>query len=432
MSRNKKIAIIGGVILTTIVIGAFVFYQHQFSAPQKEAETERIVVNLTTTEEELIPKLKEQGYIRSEWAFNYVLKKKGWQGKIEPGGYKVSKSMNAWELADTLVNHPYQKWVVIPEGLRKEEIAERMQEKLGWAESTKKEFVANSKEGYLFPDTYLLNLDYTGREVARRMQNKFNEEVADLFKEARENNIRNDTLIVLASLVQREAASEKEMPLIAGIIWNRWLQDMKFEIDATVQYALGEPGNWWRPVTPEEYKIESPYNTYLHKGRPPAPICNPGLAAIDAVINSEDSEYLYYLHDSKGQIHPAKTYREHLENIDKYLILPKVREMVTEFMAARIQRKQPLVENFLTDNAKQQYAQPGLTLIGTSNPHFADFEILEREKLNDSQFRFKVRIYEEYTGQGRVGYFDETLTIIKKKNNKYLIDSVERSEYTNL
>ena len=433
MSRNKKIAIgIAGGIILAIAIGAFAFYQHQFSAPQKEAETERIVVNLTTTEEELIPKLKEQGYIRSEWAFNYVLKKKGWQGKIEPGGYKVSKSMNAWELADTLVNHPYQKWVVIPEGLRKEEIAERMQEKLGWAESTKKEFVANSKEGYLFPDTYLLNLDYTGREVARRMQNKFNEEVADLFKEARENNIRNDTLIVLASLVQREAASEKEMPLIAGIIWNRWLQDMKFEIDATVQYALGEVGNWWPVVKPEDYKLDSPYNTYLHKGRPPAPICNPGLAAIDAVINSEDSEYLYYLHDSEGQIHPAKTYGEHLENIDKYLILPKVREMVTEFMAARIQRKQPLVENFLTDNAKQQYAQPGLTLIGTSNPHFADFEILEREKLNDSQFRFKVRIYEEYTGQGRVGYFDETLTIIKKKNNKYLIDSVERSEYTNL
>ena len=71
-------------------------------------------------------------------------------------------------------------------------------------------------------------------------------------------------------------------------------------------------------------------------------------------------------------------------------------------------------------------------MIGTSNPHFADFEILEREKLNDSQFRFKVRIYEEYTGQGRVGYFDETLTVIKRERNKYLIDSVERSEYTNL
>ncbi len=320
MNKTIKIIIIGaGVILAITVIGIFVFYQHQFSAPQKEAEEERIVVNLTTTEEELIPKLKEQGYIRSEWAFNYVLKKKDWQGKIEPGGYKISKSMNAWELADTLANHPYQKWVVIPEGLRKEEIAKRMQEKLGWTENIKEEFITNGKEGYLFPDTYLLNIDYTGKEVAKRMENKFNEETTDLSKEAKENNILNDTLIVLASLVQREAGNKTQMPLIAGIIWNRWLQDMKFEIDATVQYALGEPDNWWPKIRPEDYKTDSPYNTYLHTGRPPAPICNPGLSAINAVINSEDSEYLYWLHDSEGQIHPAKTYEEHKENIEKYL-----------------------------------------------------------------------------------------------------------------
>jgi len=208
---------------------------------------------------------------------------------------------------------------VIPEGLRKEEIAEMVQEKIGWPEVEERRFLSWTKEGYLFPDTYLLNIDYTGQEVADRMKNKFNEEVADLFKEAEENNILNDTLIVLASLIQREAGNEEQMPLIAGIIWNRWLQDMKFEIDATVQYALGEPGNWWPKIKPEDYKTDSPYNTYRHTGRPPAPICNPGLAAIDAVINSEDSEYLYYLHDSEGQIHPAKTYEEHKENIKKYL-----------------------------------------------------------------------------------------------------------------
>jgi len=319
MTRNKKIAIIGGTVIV-VAIGIAVFaYQRQFGAPQKTAEEERIVINLTTAEADLIPKLKQQGYIRSEWAFNFVLKVKGWQGEIKPGGYMVSKGMDVWLLADTLVNHPYQKWVVIPEGLRKEEIAEMVQEKLGWAEVEKRRFLSWAKEGYLFPDTYLLNLDYTGEEVAKRMKNKFNEETTDLFKEAEENNILSDTLIVLASVIQREAANEKEMPLIAGIIWNRWLQDMKFEIDATIQYALGTSENWWPIVKPEDYKLDSPYNIYLHTGRPPAPICNPGLAAIDAVINSEDSEYLYYLHDSEGQIHLAKTYEEHLENIEKYL-----------------------------------------------------------------------------------------------------------------
>ena len=294
-------------------------FKYQFSAPQKGAREEPIVINLNTTEAEFIAKLKEQGYIKSELAFNFVLKRKGWQRKIEPGGYNVSKGMNAWQLADTLVNRPYQKWAVIPEGLRATEIAEKLQEKLGWANTTKAEFLSSSKEGYLFPDTYLLNLDYTAKDTAKRMENLFNEKTAGLFKEATENNILNDTLIVLASIVQREAANEKEMPLIAGIIWNRWLKDMNFEIDATIQYALGEPGNWWPIIKVEDYKFDSPYNTYLYKGRPPAPICNPGLAAINAVINSEESEYLYYLHDSQGQIHLAKTYEEHIANIEKYL-----------------------------------------------------------------------------------------------------------------
>ncbi len=319
MAVNKKIAIVGGAIIFLLIGIAVFLFLYQFSAPQKGAETEKITINLTTTEEELIPKLKEQGYIRSEWAFNYVLKNKGWQGKIEPGGYKVSKGMNAWQLADVLVNQPYQKWVVIPEGLRATEIAEKLQKELSWSNLAKGEFLVEAHEGYLFPDTYLLNLDYTGTDVAKRMKSQFDEKAVDLLKEAEEKNIRNDTLIVLASLVQREAANEGEMPLIAGVIWNRWLKDMKFEIDATIQYALGEPGNWWPIIKPEDYKFDSPYNTYLHKGRPPSPICNPGLAAINAVINSEDSEYLYYLHDSEGQIHLAKTYEEHLENIEQYL-----------------------------------------------------------------------------------------------------------------
>ncbi len=322
MARNKKIIIAGGIIL---LIGATIgTYQFLFSAPEKELEMERFVVPLGTdvnrdAEEAVINELKEKGFIRSEWAFKLVLKTKGWQ--IKPGAYKISKNMDAWILADTLFRFPYQMWVVIPEGLRKEEVAEITEEKLGWSEETKEEFLANTEEGYLFPDTYLLqvaNFEDAGKTAAERMENQFNEKAADLFREAEENNIRNDTLIVFASLVQREAGNEEEMPLIAGIIWNRWLKGMRFEIDATVQYVLGEPGNWWPIVRSKDYKLDSSYNTYLYKGRPPAPICNPGLAAIEAVVYSQDSDYLYYLHDKEGKIHPALTYEEHLKNIREY------------------------------------------------------------------------------------------------------------------
>lgn len=107
--------------------------------------------------------------------------------------------------------------------------------------------------------------------------------------------------------------------------------------------------------------------------------------------------------------------------------------LVVAFMEARIQRDQELALSWLTDNAKGQYLlRSDLPLTGLSNPHFADFEILEREKRENSQFKFKVRIYEEYTDRGRVGYFDETLIVIKINEN-YLIDSLEeRSEFYNL
>lgn len=322
MDRNKKFIIAGGAILLVII--AIATHWFLFSGPERELKMERFVVPLGTdvnrdAEEAVIHELKEKRFIRSEWAFKFALSMKDWQ--IKPGAYQISKNMDVWILADTLFRFPYQRWLVIPEGLRKEQIAEIAQKELGWSEETKEEFLADSEEGYLFPDTYLLqtgNLEDAGRTAAERMENQFNEKAADLFKQAAESNIKNDTLMVLASIIQREAANEQDMPLIAGVIWNRWLKGMPFEIDATIQYALGEPGNWWPVVKPEDYKLDSPYNTYIHKGRPPTPICNPGLAAINAVINSEDSDYLYYLHDGEGQIHPAKTYEEHLKNIREY------------------------------------------------------------------------------------------------------------------
>lgn len=348
MSKKRKIAIgITSGIILAIAIGVFVFYQHQFSAPQKGAEIEKITINLTTTEEELIPKLKEQGYIRNEWAFNYVLKKKSWQGKIQPGAYKVSKAMNAWQLAEVLVSEPYMKWVVIPEGLRKEQIAELIGDTLGWDQETKEKWISNytamkyeEVEGIYFPDTYLIPTDETPLQVADRLRAKFNEKFQPYTEKFIEANIKWTTALKIASLVQREAASKEDMPLIAGIIWNRLLHDppMKLEIDATVQYARDsiahydkEPndiqpsrysseGDWWTPIKVEDKQIESPYNTYLNKGLPPHPICNPGLDAIDAVLNAAETECLYYLHDSERQIHCAKTYEEHKKNIEKYFL----------------------------------------------------------------------------------------------------------------
>jgi len=322
---NTKILILsisGIVLLTLIAVGVFTYYS-LFSAPQSKAEPERFIISQNAKTQDTIKKLHDQGFVKSEWALGYALKGK----EIQSGGYKISKSMTAWQVADAL-KKPYMKWVVIPEGLRKEQIAELIGDALGWDQAAKTKWVGNytamkydETEGVYFPDTYLLPKEETGLQIADRLRAKFNEKFQPYADKFVKQNVKWTTALKVASLVQREAANKADMPLIAGIIWNRLLNDppMKLEIDATVQYALGESRNWWPKIKPADYKTESPYNTYLNKGLPPHPICNPGLDAISATLNPTETDCLYYLHDSNGQTHCAKTYEEHKTNIEKYL-----------------------------------------------------------------------------------------------------------------
>lgn len=333
-------SISGAILLILIVVGLFAYF-FLFDAPQTNADPERFIVSLEEPKQDAINKLYEQGFVKNKWAFGYALKGRG----IKPGGYKISKSMTAWQMAETF-KEPYMKWVVIPEGLRKEQIVELIGEALGWDQETKKKWVSDYTamnydeiEGVYFPDTYLLPKDETGLQIADRLRVKFNEVSEPYYKESLKQNIRWKTLLKIASIIQREAAGKEDMPLIAGVLWNRLLNNppMKLEIDATIQYIrdsvihYGEvphstqlanyssEGDWWKPITTEDIKIESPYNTYLNQGLPPHPICNPGVEAIKAVLNPAETECFFYLHDETGQIHCAKTYEEHQTNIEKYL-----------------------------------------------------------------------------------------------------------------
>ncbi len=336
--KLKLVIIIAGTIL--ILAGGVVAYNSLFGAPQQRAELERFIVPLNASQQDTIQELYTQGLIKSERGFSYALKTQ----EIQPGAYKISKSMNAWALVREL-KEPYMKWVVIPEGLRKEQIGEILAKELGWDQKKKSDWITKYTamngdyiEGVYFPDTYLISGDEALLQIAQRFINKFNEKFqpyADGFAKA---NVKWTTALKLASIVQREAAGKDDMPLIAGIFWNRLLmQNMKLETDATIQYVrdnvlhYGEApqgtqpthytseGSWWTPIKPADKNIESPYNTYRNAGLPPHPISNPGVEAISAVLHPAVTECLYYLHDSSGQIHCAKTYAEHQKNIEQFL-----------------------------------------------------------------------------------------------------------------
>lgn len=321
-NQNKNKLWLAGAGVLIGIAGVFSYFLF-FQTAGGETETERFVVPLNSNES-VAALLKSGGFIKNTLVFNLasVLR-----GQAEPGAYRIAKSQTLWQIASTLSKEPYMKWVVIPEGLRKEEIAELLAQTLGWPEEEKEKWVKvytamdfDYTEGVYFPDTYLIPTSEAPLDVAKRLQAKFEEKFAPLAEEAVAENIKWTTLLKLASLVQREANGREDMPLIAGILWNRLLQNMRLEVDATLQYARGDTGSgWWAPITLSDKQLDSPYNSYKNEGLPPHPIANPGLTAIEAALRPASTSCLFYLHDRAGEIHCADTYEEHQRNIEEYL-----------------------------------------------------------------------------------------------------------------
>ena len=222
--------------------------------------------------------------------------------------------------------NPSIRIIKVEEGLRKEQIAEIMADRLGWSDTEKNEFInvhlalnQTNLEGHYFPKTYMLLKDEDPMAVSVAMFHEFSKQTGTVQKPKSKQIVNQDTAIKIASIIQREAANKNDMRLISGIIWNRIFNGMKLQIDATLQYAKGtEEDGWWSTVTPADRKIDSPYNTYLYKSLPPSAIANPGLAAISAAYNPQKTSCLFYLHDKNKRVHCTKTYEEHKRNIDRY------------------------------------------------------------------------------------------------------------------
>lgn len=267
-----------------------------------------------------------QKLVRNETAFYWFYTLFGSGKSVVPGGYRLNGTMTAWQMVKILTGAPQLVWVHIREGIRKEQIGELLGTTLGWTMEQEKEWNAYKnddpeyREGVYFPDTYLLPSDEPVSAVAERFITHFNEKMSPYVDKFTAKNIKWTTAIKIASLIERESGGDSDKALIAGIIWKRLDVDMKLEIDATLQYVKGNSvDGWWGKVVPADKYRDSPYNTYMHKGLPPGPISNPGLKAIEAVLNPAETDCIFYLHSSDREIHCAETYAEHLKNIDTYL-----------------------------------------------------------------------------------------------------------------
>lgn len=288
--------------------------------------TDRFSVSLTDTNDTIAANLQKNGYVKDATGFSATLTKE--KTAVAPGAYKISLLMSESQIDKVLHGKPYMKWVVIKEGLRKEEIATILANTLGWTAKQKATWISTDTatapeyiEGVYYPDTYLIPVAEAPADVAKRLIAKFNENFSSYLPQFTAKNIKWARALTLASIVQREAANDADMPLIAGILWNRLNQNIALGVDATLQYARGDVGHgWWAPISVSDKQTDSPFNTYKYKGLPPHPISNPGIPAIEAVLNPTKTDCLYYIHDKNRVTHCAATYEEHQANIQKYLV----------------------------------------------------------------------------------------------------------------
>jgi UPF0755 protein len=267
--------------------------------------------------------LQDKGLIRRAWIMNVIAGfRKIDRTKIQAGEYELSRSMTPAAILEKLVSgEVLKRSVLIPEGTSIWEIGERL-EKEGII--SKEEFnkglsdrqllveagiQGNSFEGYLFPETYTFSRPVTVKEILWTLlsegEKRWKKEYTDQMDKLR---MSRHQVLTLASIIEKESGNTDEQPLISAVFHNRLKQNMPLQADPTVIYGLP---NFDGNLTREHLEMDTPYNTYVHNGLPPGPICNPGDTAIHAALFPKETPYLYFVADGRGGHTFSVTLDEH-------------------------------------------------------------------------------------------------------------------------
>lgn len=317
----KRLTVLILLTLAIFILGMFWWKNGVSPANPQDKKIYTFVIGKGEGVRSMSNRLKKDGLIRDPIAFfllvNFIL---NIDEKIQAGDHRLSPSMSAREVARSLTLATNDVWITVVEGQRADEIADTLKKEVKtYRESWRK--ALNENEGFLFPDTYLVPKDAELSQVLSIFKNNFDAKYATIDNIDKTELSKNE-IVTIASLVEREAKFAEDRPLVASVILNRLNIGMKLDIDATVQYVLGyqkDEKDWWKKdLTLEDLEIKSPYNTYRNAGLPPNPISNPGVAALNAVVNAPGTNYLYYISDKQGRNHYAETLEEHNENISKY------------------------------------------------------------------------------------------------------------------
>lgn len=300
VKKPKKIYWKFFLVFVIIIFSFFGYLYTKFSAPKDFKLGEIFIVKEGSSLRSLSKDLEEEGFIKSRVLFESFVIFFGGEKRISGGDYIFKEKYNVLQLAEKFSKGEKglsRVKITIPEGYDIQEMAEIFEIKLH--NFNKENFLnkTEEKEGYLFPDTYFFLSSDNEDRVIKTMSDNFIKKTSSVFSSFnslpdKENKIKE--IIIMASLVEGEANGDEDRDIISGILWKRIEIGMPLQVDVA-------------PIT------------YKQKGLPNSPISNPGLASIKAALYPKSSSYLYYIHDKEGNTHFGSNFKEHRENIEKYL-----------------------------------------------------------------------------------------------------------------
>lgn len=314
---HKKYApVMYGLIVLLVILGAVYFGNNFYNAPPSDFPVATdIEIADGMTVREIADSLAEHSVVKSS-IYLYALLLKKYDGTyVQAGTYTFERPMTATEVGSAITTGDYLSpalTITLPEGFRARDIYTFLPNDFESMSLTPFE----EMEGYLFPETYFISPDMGARELKELLVTTAVERHSEIIGNVSTTSLSTEEIIILASLIEREARDSKSKKMVSGILQNRLAIGMPLQVDAVFDYLLNKDSS---ELTRDDLAIDSPFNTYAHTGLPPHPISNPGEESIRAVLEPTKSNYLYYLTSRDGEFHYAKTFDEHKRNKAKYL-----------------------------------------------------------------------------------------------------------------
>lgn len=339
MQRPFLIALsiaVSAVAASAVAIGSLFFFWPMAIAG---LTNDPVVIPAGASAREVAAVLKEEGYIPSELLFTLYARFSGRADQLKAGTFSLAHGDSIPELIGVLTEATSsERRITLLEGWGIREMGEYLvaqgalksvdewyaavgtppsvagpKRQIPGSLSASATFdTAHTLEGILFPDTYRIALDATAEDIAKKMLNNFTERMQEIPSRA---DATYET-IILASIIEREVRSDEDRKIVADLFQRRLEEGMALQADSTVNYVTGKKTP---SLSINDRDIDSPWNTYQHRGLPPTPISNPSLSAIKAVLDPTPNTYVYFLTDNEGAVHYARTFAEHVANKERYL-----------------------------------------------------------------------------------------------------------------